>query len=989
MKRYRTIWLIAAILLFGSLPLLAQYQTTGGGCGSVGLIEYSTYQFGDDGAQVRKFAEDQGFVFWEIIQDEVSTTTTPDVSVADAISGRGYLTDYRYTACHGNFADGYYFPEGIAVEGYSSNSLRMQVFNYYVDDLIYSYPADIYMADAETYPGSGVWYYLICVTKQLMLSYVVANNPSFELRGHCEGTGWIVPLVALGSFTVAYDDILPNDTAFDGVDTLFIRINGERGRMKRTTGQAAASLVDGSYGGHWYYDGQNNIVASPAVHAVYPEAGHVFNTNSFQGAYIDFDTPVEPYWDLEDMLGITSVNQGGENYPYAELTNVQLIYSGTRLQFDLEDIQYRSDFAVWVDGLETKGAGSADRFLDGNTDPWGYNPPFYTGVNCRPPNGDDYVIHWVSNVGEDPASTVVGFLAELEVDGVHLQWATESEFNTAHYEVSKWVKADSTWQLVGEIAGDGNPDQGAEYLMIDPGGQVGDCYQLFEVEESGRRLPYGETAVLDELPQTTPCATTTPQVQKWYKPEEYAGAGRNGDRTGVEVLHICPADWVTAIQPLVYHQLGYRGFSGVEIVTLEEIGSDLSAEDIHNLILQYNETLQDVQLWGVANRSDPEEEVIPGFYKPYDFGWWNPEYWTDEPFVDRDGDGWGDLIVARMPAKDLHDVEVLVDKSITYDYTDDAYWRRRALFLCGDQDYGTCSGQLARQINDDLVSLMPYPIAGNTTTLYWSEILGYYWGREDEAVLAWNSGAHLVCTVGPISTRTCLVDYFSYYFNPQVLDRLEPNGAYPIVLAQSCGTAGFGDGQSPYGPDLAHDMLTADWKGALIWLGYSENTSQLINGFMARKFLELIDMDGSLTLGQIWFQVKQITREEHPEAADQIKMWLFLGDPTIRMRWTDVSTSIPDEGIGKVSLEQNRPNPFNPTTTITFSLAVDCPTELAVYDVAGRKVAQLVDKQLLAGDYQVSWDGSNHYGKRVASGVYFLRLETPDLCLNRKMTLLK
>jgi len=988
MKRNGAIWLAVTILMFWTLALPAQYQTTGGGLGTVGLREFCTYQFGDDGDQVRKFAEDQGFVFWEIIQDEVSSTTTPNVSIADAISSRGYKTDFGYLATHGNFNYGYNFPEGIAVEGYISASLRNEVFDYYVDNGIYSFPEDIYKIEAETYPNSGVFYYLIGVTQQLMLSCIAANNLSFELRGTCESSGWVQPMAAMGIYTIAYDDILPNDTAFDGADTAFIYLNGERGRTHRTTSEAASMMVDG-WRGHWYYYGPANVVASPAVMAVYPDSGYVFNTDSFQGAYFEFDTPVEPYWDLEDMLGITTVEQGGIQNPYADLTNFELVYDGTRLQFDLENIRFRSDMAVWVDGLETKGAGSADRFLDGNTDPWGYSPPFYTGINCRPPNGDDYVVHWVSNVGEDPASTVIGFLAEFETDGVHLRWATESEFNTAYYEVCKWVKTDSTWQPVGEIAGSGNPGQGADYQLIDSAGQVGDRYRLFEIEEDGDRLPYGQTEVLAELPQTIPCTATTPQVQNWYKPEEYAGIGRGSKSTEVEALHICPAAWVSTIQPLVYHQLNYRGLNGVEIVTLEEIGPNPTAEDIRNLILQYDESLQYVQPWGVANCSDPEEEVIPGYYNPYDFGWWDNKYWFDEPFVDRDGDGWADLFIGRMQAKTLHDVEVEVDKSITYDYTVDASWRRQALFLCGDRDYGNCTGQLARQINDDLVSLVPHPLNGMTETLYWSELPANYWAREDATVWAWNNGAHLICTTGTVSTRTCLVDGLSYYFNPEVLDRLEPNGAYPIVLAHCCGTAGFGDGQSPYGPDLAYDMLTADWKGALIWLGYSENTSQPINGFMAREFLSRLDMNGTKTVGEIWLEVKQVTRQEHPEASDQNHMWLLLGDPTIRIRWTDIPTGIPDEGLKGMSLAQNSPNPFNPTTTISFSLAVDCPTKLAVYNVAGRKVAQLVDDQLKAGEYQISWDGSNHHGQRVASGVYFYCLETPNLCLNRKMTIIK
>ncbi|MBU1149161.1 T9SS type A sorting domain-containing protein, partial [Patescibacteria group bacterium] len=370
------------------------------------------------------------------------------------------------------------------------------------------------------------------------------------------------------------------------------------------------------------------------------------------------------------------------------------------------------------------------------------------------------------------------------------------------------------------------------------------------------------------------------------------------------------------------------------------------------------------------------------------FFWWDPYYLTDEPYVDRNGDGRADIHIGRMLTLNQHDVEVQVDKWITYDYTDMAEWRRQAAFFCGDVDYGTCHGELTRSLNDELVSLMPYPLNQNTTVSYQSQ-LPFYWNREDAAVDRWNQGIHLASGLAQVSNRTCLFDVYSKYYNPNILDRLESNGAYPIVLAQSCGTTDCARGESPYGTDLAYDFLTADWKGAACWIGYSENTSQPINAFMASQFLQRIDMEGSLTLGEIWLQVKQITYLEHPEAEDQNHMWIFLGDPTASMRWTDVPTGVLDEGIGKVRLEQNRPNPFNPTTTISFTVGQPSWVSFGVYDVAGRLVCTFVDGKLEAGPVTVTWDGTNHHGRKVSSGVYFYRLETSDVCLTRKMVLLK
>ncbi len=101
-------------------------------------------------------------------------------------------------------------------------------------------------------------------------------------------------------------------------------------------------------------------------------------------------------------------------------------------------------------------------------------------------------------------------------------------------------------------------------------------------------------------------------------------------------------------------------------------------------------------------------------------------------------------------------------------------------------------------------------------------------------------------------------------------------------------------------------------------------------------------------------------------------------------------TATATDALPKVlALQQNVPNPFNPTTTITYSLPRAGQVTLSVYDVAGRRIATLVDSVQPAGTTSVGWSGRNHSGQPVASGVYFYRLVTEDRALTRKMLLLK
>ena len=90
-----------------------------------------------------------------------------------------------------------------------------------------------------------------------------------------------------------------------------------------------------------------------------------------------------------------------------------------------------------------------------------------------------------------------------------------------------------------------------------------------------------------------------------------------------------------------------------------------------------------------------------------------------------------------------------------------------------------------------------------------------------------------------------------------------------------------------------------------------------------------------------------------------------------------------------LALLQNTPNPFNPSTAIGYLLPSKGHATLAVYDIAGRRVATLVDEMKLAGRHSVIWDAKNEAGERVASGVYFARLECDGAGDSRRLVVLK
>lgn len=89
------------------------------------------------------------------------------------------------------------------------------------------------------------------------------------------------------------------------------------------------------------------------------------------------------------------------------------------------------------------------------------------------------------------------------------------------------------------------------------------------------------------------------------------------------------------------------------------------------------------------------------------------------------------------------------------------------------------------------------------------------------------------------------------------------------------------------------------------------------------------------------------------------------------------------------TLGQNFPNPFNPTTTIPYTVEEHTTVSLAVYDVSGREIKRMFNEQKAPGSYQAIWNGTDETGFQVPSGVYFVRLEAGPTVLTKKMILTK
>jgi len=113
-------------------------------------------------------------------------------------------------------------------------------------------------------------------------------------------------------------------------------------------------------------------------------------------------------------------------------------------------------------------------------------------------------------------------------------------------------------------------------------------------------------------------------------------------------------------------------------------------------------------------------------------------------------------------------------------------------------------------------------------------------------------------------------------------------------------------------------------------------------------------------------------------------------DAVVTVEVEPASAVMNRSGIPKVFyLAQNHPNPFNPETEITYGLPKNVDVRLTLYDMTGREVVQLVNHHQQAGAYSVIWDGRDHMGSMVSSGIYVYHLAAGEFSKQCKMLLIR
>ena len=167
----------------------------------------------------------------------------------------------------------------------------------------------------------------------------------------------------------------------------------------------------------------------------------------------------------------------------------------------------------------------------------------------------------------------------------------------------------------------------------------------------------------------------------------------------------------------------------------------------------------------------------------------------------------------------------------------------------------------------------------------------------------------------------------------------------------------------------------ASGDGGVTWVTL-EQTTQGDPGWQERQF-DLAALLPTASSIQLLFEVTDGGAGSLVEAA--------LDDVVLRMKRTTDSASVPP---ARGSLDVY-PNPFNPSTTVSFDIPAAGPVRVEIYDTRGRLVRRLLDTPLGAGRHRVFWDGRDTAGRPLASGVYLMQLRSRMHDQTRKVTLLR
>jgi FlgD Ig-like domain len=256
----------------------------------------------------------------------------------------------------------------------------------------------------------------------------------------------------------------------------------------------------------------------------------------------------------------------------------------------------------------------------------------------------------------------------------------------------------------------------------------------------------------------------------------------------------------------------------------------------------------------------------------------------------------------------------------------------------------------------------------------------------------------------------------SAFANDQQLPQIAPDGQagaviawvdgrnsvnFPDIYAQRVDSLGLGKWTTDGVPVCATDSvqvlrtIVSDKSGAAI-VGWDDTRA----GFR-EVFAQHVNSSGAVVWAPLGLKIATGANQRNLRTASEdgyggcLFAWEdFRGGPNSDIygyRVTSIGTAVEPSAmpVATVRLYPARPNPFNPQTLLSYRIEQSGPVRLALFDVQGRMVRELVHETRPAGRYDVAWDGTDSRGNACASGVYFVLLQSGGTRRQTALTLLR
>ena len=213
-------------------------------------------------------------------------------------------------------------------------------------------------------------------------------------------------------------------------------------------------------------------------------------------------------------------------------------------------------------------------------------------------------------------------------------------------------------------------------------------------------------------------------------------------------------------------------------------------------------------------------------------------------------------------------------------------------------------------------------------------------------------------------------------------DSLSPNGLPFILTSAAC--------EQPFDPpndsSIVRSLLLSSDNGTVASVN-STGLNLLWEGadFLTKLYNNIFSSPDHI-IGNAVLQTKLNLEYDNSPQSSIARRYTLLGDPALKIPLGIIAhvADKPGNNPGSYSLAQNFPNPFNPTTTIRFSIPEESFVIIKVYDITGKEISTLVNERKTAGNYSVVFNASG-----LPSGVYLYRMQTGIYMSTKKFILLK